>query len=385
METPVIDLFDPEHMRDPHEIYDELRRRCPVAHGERHGGYWALTRYSDVKAVAQDFRVYSSAETNALEPHDLPKMIPIDMDPPEQRLYRKVLSPRLAKDRVGVVADAAAAHARALIEQFSSAGRCDVVTQFAQPYPMAPIFSIIGIQPDAVMQIFGAADNAVKLRSSDPEGARAGAKAMLEFATDVAKAARHNPGADTLIGDLVDGEVRGKPLTNDEIARYILILLFGGLDTTTNTVVFTINYLADQPALRQRLLSEEGLLKRSIDEFVRLASTVQGLTRLCTHSSELGGQPIAEGERVLMLFGAANRDPKVFDQPHAFDADRDPTLHMGFGAGAHTCLGQHLARVLLEVGVREFLAAIPDYTVVDADPVLKCSEVRGFEGLQISF
>lgn len=385
MSTQVIDLFNEEHMHNPYPRYEEMRNQCPVAHSSEHGGFWAVSRYADVKAVAQDFRTYSSAETNALVRHDLPKMIPIDMDPPDQRHYRKVVSPRLAKERVGVIEPVATEHARNLLGAFASAGECDFVAQFAQPFPMVPIFSIIGIGQEDVMRILGAADDAVRYRASSPSRAQAGAHAMLEFATNIAAEARVNPLPDTLIGDLVSGVVKGEPLTNEEIARFILILLFGALDTTTNTLAFIANFLSDKPELRASLRSDPDLLHRSIEEFVRLASTVQGLTRLCTRESKIGDQDIHEGERVLMLFGAANRDPEVFEDPHEFNADRNPHLHMGFGAGAHTCLGQHLARVLLEVGLREFLAVVPDYEVTIDQLTLKCSEVRGFVSLPLKF
>ena len=385
MSTRVIDLFNQEHMQDPHPIYDAMRSECPVAHSDLHGGFWAVTRHADVKAVAQDFRTYSSLETDALVQHDLPKMIPIDMDPPDHRHYRKVVSPRLAKDRVGQIESLAIEHARQLIGAFLPKGECDFVTEFAQLFPMAPIFSIIGIAQADVMNIFNAADDAVKYRALDPERATAGAHAMLELATRVAVTARENPPTGTLVGDLVAGRVKGEPLTNEEIARFILILLFGGLDTTANTLVFVIHFLQPRPELRNKLRSDADFLHRSVDELVRLASTVQGLTRLCIRDSQIGGQNIRAGERVLMLWGSANRDPEVFENPHEFDADRNPQLHVGFGAGAHTCLGQHLARLLLEIGLREFLTAVPHYELAVDELTLKCSEVRGFETLPIKF
>jgi cytochrome P450 len=179
---------------------------------------------------------------------------------------------------------------------------------------------------------------------------------------------RRNTGfTDDIVSKLLQAEFDGRPLSDDDVIDYTMLLLFGGLDTTTAAMGNALVRMAQEPAIRDRLIREPHLIPAAVEEFVRLYCPAQAQSRTLAEDVELGGQHLAAGERVLMLWASANRDPAVFSAPDAVDLDRMENRHLGFGVGLHRCLGASLARSMFRIMLECVLQRIPDYELVD-DP-----------------
>ena len=162
---------------------------------------------------------------------------------------------------------------------------------------------------------------------------------------------------------LLDAEIDGRPLDDDEQLFSMTLLLLGGLDTTTSAIAMALAHLADHPDHRARLLADPDLLDTAVEEFVRVATPVQGLGRTVTRDTELGGCPLRAGDRVFLLWASGNRDPEAFDRSDEVILDRHPNHHLGFGAGPHRCVGSHAGKLMVKVALQELLPWLGDYRI----------------------
>jgi cytochrome P450 len=176
---------------------------------------------------------------------------------------------------------------------------------------------------------------------------------------------RDAPRREDMISVLLDAEIDGRPLGEDELLFSLTLLLLGGLDTTTSAIAMAFYHLADHPEDRARLLAEPELLDPAVEEFVRVATPVQGLGRTVTKDTTLSGCPLAAGDRVFLLWASGNRDPEAFDRPDEVVLDRHPNHHLGFGAGPHHCVGSHLGKLMVKIALEELLPRLGDFRIAD--------------------
>ena len=162
---------------------------------------------------------------------------------------------------------------------------------------------------------------------------------------------------------LLDAEIDGRPLDDDEQLFTMVLLLLGGLDTTTSAIAMALAWLADHPAERARLLADPDRLDTGVEEFVRVATPVQGLGRTVTRDTTLSGCPLHAGDRVFLLWASGNRDPRAFDRPEEVVLDRHPNHHLGFGAGPHRCVGSHAGKLMVKIALQELLPWLGDYRI----------------------
>jgi cytochrome P450 len=172
-----------------------------------------------------------------------------------------------------------------------------------------------------------------------------------------------------MVGNILTAKIDGEELAVEDKFGYILLMLFGGMDTTSGLTGNTLVQLSRRPELKQQLIDNPGLIASATEEFLRHGTPTQGLARTISRDTEFHGQRLNAGEQVMLMWAAANRDPEVFDDPDQIKLDRHPNRHMAFGVGQHRCLGSNLARTMFKVMITEILHRLPDFTMVDDEPV----------------
>ena len=381
------------------EVVEHLRERCPVAHSDAkletrspEAGFWVLTRYEEVFKVLQDWKTFSSDADVRASFGKLPEMPgdhkpPITNDPPIQRDFRRLLNPFLSPQVVAGYESESRRIATELIDSFIEDGHCDLVSQLARPFPPSMFFQVL----------FGIEDDAERVRAMGftrkyiwEPNAPDYLEAMAQYSAwiyEFAAARRAGPRRDDVIDALIHGEVEGRPLTEDEIAGSIRILINGGFGTTSDATTAVMFKLVEDPELQDRLRKDPSLIPTVFDEVMRLEPPVLALSRVCTRDVELGGKQLKAGDEVLIHLGAANRDPAEFDGPTEMDTDRPRNRHLSFGGGPHRCIGSNLARLNLRVVFEELLSRMDDIRITEGEAPRHAPAFTawGLEYLPISF
>lgn len=358
------DPLAPEHVADPTANLDEVRRRCPVAYSEQFGGFWSLLRHRDVVAAARDTARFSSEPQFAVPKLNMGvQWVPQQADPPLHRHYRRIVNPYFLNSRLQSFRPTLERIANELIDGFVDRGEADLAHEFNRPLPATALCLLLGRPTDDAAAIDRWTRELVRCGAEgDMPGIMALYDEMMAFARDWMAQRRAEPGDDLMSG-LLAAEIEGRPLTDDEIVGTFLTLVNAGHNTVTNTLGSAQLCLAEDPALADRLRRSPELVPAAVEEFVRLAGAVQGLARTTTVEVEVGGRTIPAGSPVVLMFAAASRDEEVFDAPTELRLDRRPNAHANFGVGIHKCVGEHLARLELAVGLTELLRRIPRFEV----------------------
>nr|WP_281373666.1 cytochrome P450 [Haloechinothrix aidingensis] len=297
------------------------------------------------------------------------------MDPPEHTAIRKKLMPFFTPKAVEgwrpVVEDLVTAFIDRVIED----GSCEFVQDISSPVPAALTMMMLGANTDN-WRVWADANHHTTMYAPGSAGHAEAVQEMMTVMQELSELItdrQQNPGTDEsadLITFLCTTEFDGRRLTHDEILLHAVLLVAGGVDTTTAAMTAAVKWLGEHPQERERLKSGgPELMKTAIEEFLRVSAPVSGLARTATCPYEIAGQKIHPGERLLMMFSAANFDPTVFHNPEQVDLQRSPNRHAAFGLGAHRCIGQHIARLELETVLWQVLERMPDY-VVDSNPTI---------------
>ncbi|MBU3716827.1 MAG: cytochrome P450 [Actinobacteria bacterium] len=370
-----IDLVSPETFATrghPWEQYAWLRANAPVFwHREDPAsgpGFWAITKHEDVKFISRTPKLFSSWEKGVMLPDPdeanlyAGRQMMLNMDPPQHDRFKLLVSRGFTPKNAPLLRPRIEELAREIVDSVIAKGSCDFVSEIAGRLPSGLIAELMGM-PRAVgerlydlTEIMHTNDDAI----APPEVKMAAIGEMLGYAQSVADHKRGNPG-DDLATVLVNAEVDGDRLTDSEFQWFFLLLVNAGGDTTRNLLAAGMQLLFEHPEQRQRLMNDvDGLLGTAIEEMLRFTSPVSHFKRMVMDDVEIRGQKIKKGDRVVMFYGAANRDEDVFADPDVFDVGRDPNPHVAFGAGGpHLCLGMHVARVELAVMFREVLMRMP--------------------------
>lgn len=352
------------------DVYKELRERCPVGRSERYGGFWFLTRFQDIHDAEQDWETFSVAPGMLLPPmgHFRPG-IPIDFDPPMHTKYRRIMLPAFTTQHVEAAGPMVRKHANDLLDGFGHDEQVDVAERYAVPLPMRVFCDLAGLPIADAARLEDWIDRIFYVRTHDYADTEQAAAECCAYLADHFDARRRAPSRSDLFGRLLDAEVDGRPLTDEELVDYGFVLLTAGLDTTSWVIRSSLWYLAQHPEDRERLASSPELVPTAVEEFLRCFSSVQAMARTVTREVEIDGHRLAEGDRALLVFGAGNRDEAEFPHGDRIVIDREPNAHMAFGVGIHRCLGSNLARRELRVGLTEFLARFPDFSLTPgSDP-----------------
>ncbi len=368
-----IDLVSPETFArsgHPWDQYAWLRRNAPVYwHPEADGpGFWAITKHDDVRTISRTPKTFSSFEKGVMlpDPDDLglmaQRLMMLSMDPPQHDRFKLLVSRGFTPKNAPLLRPRIEELAREIVEAALAKGSCDFVSEIAGRLPSGLIAELMGMPREDGERLY---DLTEIMHTNDDTVAPPHVKAaaigeMLGYAQTVAERKRSEPG-DDLATLLVNAEVDGDRLTDGEFQWFFLLLVNAGGDTTRNLLAAGLQLLFDHPEQRERLVANpDALLGTAIEEMLRYASPVSHFKRTVMHDTEIRGQKMKTGERVVLFYGSANRDEDVFVRPDEFDIGRDPNPHVAFGAGGpHLCLGMHVARVELAVMFRELLARMP--------------------------
>ena len=370
-------------LADRMAIFAEIRELAPFVPVEfdnpMMGGtetFYAATRYDDVVEISRRPQDFCSGK-GAPQIPDLPQEALeyfgsfINMDDPRHARQRGIVARSFTPRQLQKVLDSVETICTEVIDGFADRGEVDLVEVMSQPFPLLVICDMMGIPRSEFNTVLQATN--VILGGGDPDfiGERdlmtalfeAGAE-LIGLMNELAEARRKNP-TDDLTSKLVHNDVGEDMLAPEEIGPFFILLAVAGNDTTRTAISHGMNLLAVNPDQRKIWQDDiEGVTPSAVEEIVRVASPVTFMRRTVTHDLELSGHQFHEGDKVVMFYGAANRDPRMFDEPERFDVRRNPNPHVGFGGpGPHFCLGAHLARREVAVAFRQLLTRLPDIEV----------------------
>ena len=388
-ESNLYDPFDTGVQDDPYPVYERLRADHPV-YWAPPSNTWVLSRHTDVEAALLDPGTYSSASgifptPAGMEMTELFLPMMIMTDPPRHSQLRALVSRGFTARRIASMEPAVTAIATELVEGFVQAGTCDLVAELAGPLPAMVIADLLGVPREDRAQFRQWSSLLVQADPvRDQTGAGLAAAASLyEYFSGFLTQRRKEPHND-LISALVGAEVDGQRLTEEELLGFCLLLLVAGHETTTNLLANSTVILARHPAARERLARHPELLPGAVEELLRFDSPVQGLSRTLTRDVSIHGTTMPAGDTVLLLFGSANRDERVFPAADRFDIDRGPERHLAFGRGIHFCLGAALARLEVRAALEVLLRTCPTWEVdAEGSQRLRSGPIRGYLALPL--
>jgi len=391
--TELYDPYDPLVQQDPYPVYQRLRDERPAFRNDERG-FWALSRFDDIWAATHDPARFSSAHGLVIGQDLMAEMTGEDvmpmlimMDPPRHDELRKLVSRAFTPRRIAEMEQGVRTIARELLADFVERGEVELVHEFAAPLPMIVIAEMLGVPRSDRVQFREWSDHIVKLNPDDPvalEKTLHAALALNDYFGPMLDERAADP-QDDLMSALLAAEVDGKKLSREELVGFCFLLLVAGNETTTNLITNAAAILHDRPEVRRKLEDDPELLPLAVEEFLRYESPVQGLARTMLADVELHGETLEEGDKVLLLFGSANRDEREFPDGDQFVLGRRFDRGLAFGHGIHYCLGASLARLECRVAFEELLPALPDYAVSDGASRLLSGPIRGFERLPLAF
>jgi cytochrome P450 len=372
-----IDVTDREHWQEgpPHEIFKELRGGCPVHWSEineypNEEGFWSVTKAEDVREVSLDWETYSSERggVTGLDhaiPIELTRAMFIAQDPPKHDRLKMLFQRGFTPKRIAEHEDRIRAIAERVLDEVAPKGACDLVTEVAQPVVSRVIGSFLGIPEEddiiwarIVNSSLGLGDDDLNpggldqiLEKDIPE--------MFERCRVMIAERRENP-TDDLTSVLVHAEVDGEKLEEHEIVMGFFLLVAAGNDSTRATFASGMRALLEHPDQMKMLVDDPSLIPGAVEECLRMYPAFAHFRRTATEDTEIAGQPVKEGEKVIMWYVSSNRDEDVYEDPDRFDVHRNPE-HQAFGAGGrHFCLGAALARLELKILFEETLRRFPN-------------------------
>ncbi|CAN5153624.1 cytochrome P450 [soil metagenome] len=342
-------------------------------------GTWVITRAKDQRRILQDAETFSSHRSifASAMGEDWP-MIPLELDPPQHGAFRTLLNPLLSPRRVMGLETAVRDRAAFLIDRIVSSGTdCDVMNDFAFPFAVNIFLRFLGLSDDRLDEFVGWA---IDLLHGDGVQRSAAARTIVAFMDDLAAQRRKEP-ADDFMTFVVQAKIDGRSLTDMEVRGTGVLLFVAGLDTVAAAIGFDLAYLARNLSDQQSLRNEPDRIVLAAEELLRAYPTVQ-MIRVATKDIDFEGAPIRKGDYVSCATMIANRDPAEFECPEKIDLAREDNRHTAFAYGPHRCLGSHLARREIVVGLEEWLKRVPDFKIKEGTaPVTYGGHVFGIENL----
>jgi cholest-4-en-3-one 26-monooxygenase len=396
-----LDLLDLDMFQrgEQDEVFARLRREAPVSWQEHpHGrGFWSVVQHGDVVTVNRDATLFSSevGSISLLDPDERANAVGADTrgammiatDPPRHTRYRRLVNSGFTPRTMKAIEQSLAGRATKIIDLVIEKGSCDFVTDVAAELPLQAIADIMGVPQQDRGRLFDWSNRMVGL--DDPEYASTdGTVASTElyaYVNDLARQRRADP-RDDIVTLLVNAEIEGDSLSEVEFDMFMLLLTLAGNETTRNSTSWGMWALIEHPEQYARLREQPDLIDSAVEEILRWASPVLHFRRTATADTELHGQRIAKGDKVVMWHISANRDEQVFTEPFRFDITRSPNNHVAFGGGGpHHCLGAYLARMQLRLMIGEIVARIPDMELAGKPELLRSNVLRGVKHMPVAF
>jgi cytochrome P450 len=353
-----VDIHDPAFVRDPFTAYDRLRRECPIARSNQHGGFWLMTRYDDVRAGAINWRDYTSSVAGVtaipvITPRTEP-MLPIEIDPPHHSRYRALVSPVFAAERVAEITPRIGRLAASILERMAEKGSADAVAEFCVPIAIASLAAFTDVPLADSESWVGWITKMFDV--SDPVGGAAASRELVAYIDGLITERRAATAGD-FISTLMAAEIDGESLDDGQIRSFMTVVFGAGFETTADGLSVMLHWLAENPGSLVRLAAEPSLIPTAVEEFLRFSSPIQIFGRNAARDLSMHERRMRAGDIVALGFGSANRDPTVFEAPDELRLDRRPNKHLAFGAGPHLCAGAGVARMEFAVTLEALIEA----------------------------
>jgi cytochrome P450 len=383
----------------PHELFRRLRAECPVHWSSRvteypnEAGFWSVTRPQDIHTVSRDWKTYSSelggvtAVTEGF-PLELLQAMFIGMDPPKHDRLKMLFQAGFTPKRIAAHEPTIRQIVIDVLDRLSDRERCDLVIDVAQPVVSRVIGSFMGIPPedDAAWATLMNAALGTGDEDLNPYGVEGMSETVIPEIFERCRkliAARRETPTDDLTSVLVHAEIEGQKLEEHEIVMGFFLLVAAGNDSTKATYCSGMRALMERPDQRRLLLEDPSLIPAAVEESLRMFPAFAHFRRTATCDTELAGQTIRQGEKVVMWYASSNRDESVYQDPDRFDVTRNPE-HQAFGAGGrHFCLGTALARLELRVLLEETLARYPEMEIAGAPVMAESAFINQLKALPV--
>ena len=401
---PGFDFTDPDIYTErlPVEELAELRKSAPNWWNEQplgvggfdDGGYWVVTKHKDVKEISRRSDVFSSMTKTALprykegtvaEHIERGKFVLLNMDAPHHTHLRKIISRAFTPRAIEMLRDELRERANAIADTAAREGSGDFVEQVSCELPLQAIAGLMGVPQDERKKLFDWSNQMVgdmdpEFESNDAMGASI---ELIMYAMQMAADRNANP-RDDLVTKLVQADVEGHKLSDDEFGFFVILLAVAGNETTRNSITHGMHAFTEFPD--QWELYKKLRPATAVDEIVRWATPVTSFQRTALQDTELGGVSIKAGQRVVMVYRSANFDEEVFDDPMSFNIMRDPNPHVGFGGtGAHYCIGANLARMTIDLMFNAIADAMPDLTPLGKPERLRSGWLNGIKHWNVDY
>jgi len=395
-----IDLLEDTWERAvPHDQFALLRAEAPV-HWHDHPtfqGFWAVTRYDDVRTVSRDHTTFSAElgsvflQDMAEDQLELVRMTILNMDPPKHSRFRRLVSAGFKPRMINALMDHIQELADGICDDLAGKDEIEFVEAVAAELPLMVICELLGVPVEDRRLVFDWSNRMVGAQDPDFQASEEdGEAAMAEIYMycDALAADRREHPRDDIMSALVEAEIDGDKLSPEELNMFFVTLVVAGNETTRNLIAHSMQAILELPELKAELVAgidDDALWASATEEFLRWGASIHNFRRTATVDTTIGGQAIKAGDKVVIYYPAANRDPDHFTDPEVFDPRRTPNDHLTFGGGGtHFCLGANLARAQIKTMVRTFLRRYPDVTAAGEHRRMRSDFVNGIKYLPVS-
>jgi len=394
-------LLDPAVHADPFPFYRRLREEAPVM-WDPFMHTWVVTRYEGVHFVLKEFSADRTPDPKKMEALGLPSLGPVAdlmarqmlfLDAPDHTRLRKLCMSAFTPRRVDAMEDKVREIAHDLIDQAVQGGECELIADFAEPFPAIVTAGLLGVPLEDHRQLKAWSATFAEMLGNfqhNPDRVRDVLKCVADmtgYFRDAVREQERNP-HDGLIRSLMDAEVDGQRLSEDEVIANTIVTMVGGQETTTNLIGNGILTLTRQPDKMAQLRAHPEIIESAVEELLRYETPSQHTARIVKQDTEIGGKLMKKGEAVMAVMAAGNRDPERFPNPDELDLTRTDNRHLAFGWAAHFCFGAALARMEARISYLALLARMEDIRVAVPESTLEWrtnSGLRGLSALPLAF
>jgi cytochrome P450 len=385
--------MDADMAANPQPTFKLLRDEMPVLSidiGSNPGVL--LSRKEDIDFALRHTEIFSS-NVDAVDLKNKRPMIPLQIDPPEHKKFRKLLDPIFAPRKMAAMDGQVSDLVNHLIDGFIDRGEVDFAKEFSVPFPSEVFLTLLGLpmeeldtfltMKDGIIRpehVVGTAQGSAKAQAYQQKIA----DSVYEYFDNILDEREKEP-KDDLLSHFLSAEVEGNRLTREDILDICFLFLIAGLDTVTATLDCMFSFLAEHPEHRRELVENPDIIPNAIEELLRWETPVMMVSRVAVEDTELSGCPVHKGDHAIVVIGSANTDEAEFPDAHEVRFDREVNRHIAFGGGVHRCLGSHLARLELRVALREWHKRIPEYEIEPGHELVYTTGIRSIDYFPMRF
>jgi cytochrome P450 len=382
--------MDPETAAHPQPMFKMLRDSMPVVSMDGMG--IILTRRTDVEEVLRHPEIFSS-NCEAVDLKNPRPLIPLQIDPPDHKKFRRLLDPIFAPRKMALLDGELTVAVNELIDTFADRGSVDFAKEFSIPYPTTVFLKLLGLPVEELPLFLEMKTGIIRpnLALDEPYGSPNVGAYQKKMADSIyayfekVLDERERERRDDLLSLFLDATVDDHKLTREDILDICFLFLIAGLDTVTASLDCIFGYLVHHPDKRRQIAENPAIIPSAVEELLRWETPVMGIVRVAVEDTEVGGCPVRKHERVMVMLGSVNTDETDLPDAHEVRFDREVNRHLAFGGGVHRCLGSNLARQELRVAVREWHRRIPDYELLAGHELEYTPAIRSIDHFPMTF